>query len=97
MKSIALAIAIALLSSAAYADNVVIGCPLLKKYGDGDVNMMLTQARSVVNEREIGQIYARYLSLKSACQTNARASRVVPVSPVLRGWLAQNGIDISRL
>jgi hypothetical protein len=66
-------------------------------YSESDVNMLLTQARSVVGEQEIGRIYSRYVALKNACQTNSSASGVVPVSATLRNWLAQNGVNISRL
>src|SRR5208282_3905573 len=97
MKLHTLVVAAMLVSSTAYADNIVIGCPLIKMYSESDVNMLLTQARSVISEREIGQIYSRYVVLKNACQTNSNASRVVPVSATLRNWLAQNGVDISRL
>jgi hypothetical protein len=97
MKRLAILLTAMLISSAAYADNIVIGCSLISRYSESDVNMLLGQARSILSEREVGGIYYRYVSLKNACQTNANASRVVPVSSVLRNWLAQNGIDVNKL
>jgi hypothetical protein len=85
-----------LISSTAYADNIVIGCPLINMYGESDVNILLSKARSVIGDREAGQIYGRYIVLKSACQTNSNASSVLPVSAILRTWLSQNGVDIGR-
>ncbi|MGA8170918.1 MAG: hypothetical protein WB816_08825 [Methylocystis sp.] len=97
MKLPTMVIVTMLASSTAYADNIVIGCPLTKLYSEADVNMLLTKARSIISEQEIAQIYNRYVVLKNACQTNSNASRVVPVSATLRNWLAQNGVNISRL
>jgi hypothetical protein len=97
MKLPTLVIATMLASSTAYADSIVIGCPLIKMYSESDVSMLLTKARSVISEQEINQIYSRYVVLKNACQTNSSASRAVPVSAILRNWLAQNGVNISRL
>ena len=96
MKLPALVIASMLISSTAYANNVVIGCQLINMYSEFDVNMLLTKARSVIGDHEVNQIYGRYVVLKNACQTNSNASSVVPVSTTLRNWLAQNGVNISR-
>jgi hypothetical protein len=97
MNRAALVLVAMLLSSSAYAETIVIGCPLLSKYSDADVNNLLGQARSVLSEQEVGHIYHRYVSLKTACQTNANASRSVAVSGALRTWLAQRGIDVASL
>ena len=86
-----------LVSSTAFADNIVIGCPLIKMYSESDVNMLIAQARSVTSETELSRIYDRYLILKNACNTNSNASSVVPVSANLRSWLSRNGINISML
>ena len=96
MKLPALVIASMLISSTAYANNVVIGCQLMNMYSESDVNMLLAKARSVIGDHEVNQIYGRYVGLKNACQTNSNASSVVPVSATLRNWLAQNGVNISR-
>jgi len=96
MKLPTLVIASMLISSTAYANNVVIGCQLINMYSESDVNMLLTKARSVIGDHEVNQIYGRYVVLKNACQTNSNASSVVPVSTTLRNWLAQNGVNISR-
>jgi hypothetical protein len=97
MNRVAFVLAAMLASSGAYAENVVIGCPLLEKYSDSDVHALLSEARSILSEQEVGHIYYRYVSLKNACQTNAKASRTVAVSGALRSWLAQRGIDVARL
>jgi hypothetical protein len=97
MKRYALAVLALLATSSAHAENLVIGCPLLAKYSDSDVSYLLQHARSVLSEQEVGRIYAKYVSLKGACQTDAHASRVVPVSATLRSWLAQNGVDLARI
>jgi hypothetical protein len=97
MKLPALALTAALVCSPAYAENIVIGCPLLQQYSEGQVNYLLNQARAVISEQEVGKIYYRYVSLKNACQANGNASRVVSVSPTLRSWLSQNGIDVSKI
>jgi hypothetical protein len=97
MKRTALALFFLLISSAAHAENIVVGCPLLSKYSDSDVRTLLNEVRSVLSEKEVGTIYSRYLSLRSACQTNSSASRVLPVSDRLRSWLAQYGVDVKQL
>jgi len=96
MKLPALVIASMLISSTAYANNVVIGCQLINMYSESDVNMLLTKARSVIGDHEVSQIYGRYIVLRNACQTNSNASSVVPVSATLGNWLAQNGVNIGR-
>ena len=97
MKLPALAVTIALVSPPAYAESLVIGCPLIKQYSDSQVNMLLNEARSVIGDQEVGRIYSRYIHLKGACQTNDNASSVVTVSANLRSWLAQNGVDIKKI
>lgn len=97
MKVFGLAIAAALLATPLHAEGVVIGCPLVKQYSESQVNALLAQARSVISEQEINKIHAKYVGLKDACQTNAAASRTVPVSATLRNWLADNGVDLTRL
>lgn len=97
MKRTALAILFLLVSSAAHSENVVVGCPLLSKYSDSDVRTLLGEVRSVLSDKEVGTIWSRYLSLRSACQTNSNASRVLPVSDKLRNWLAQYGVDVRQL
>ncbi len=97
MKLHTLVVAAMLVSSTAHADNIVIGCPLIKMYSETDVNMLITQARSVISETELSRIYNRYLILKNACHTNSNASSVLPVSANLRSWLSKNGINISML
>jgi hypothetical protein len=97
MKQYALVLAATLVSSAASADTITISCPLVNRYSETEVSMLLSQAHAVLSEQEIGQIYGRYVSLKSACQTNANASRTLSVSSGLRSWLAQRGIDVTRL
>lgn len=97
MKLPALVIAAALLSSPVHAEKVTIGCPLVTQYSEDQVNYLLNEARSVIGVQETGRIYSHYLNLKSACQGNYNAVRVVTVSPTLREWLAQNGVDIRRL
>jgi len=96
MRLSALAIAVALVSSPACAENIVIGCPLIKQYSDFQVNLMLDQARAVIGDQETNRIHNRYVSLRSECQANNNASRVLAVSTTLRNWLSQNGVDIKR-
>src|SRR3974390_2648990 len=97
MKRTALALFFALISSAACADKIVVGCPLLEKYSDSDVRTLLGEVRSVLSEKEVGTIWSRSLSLRSACQSDPNASRVLPVSENLRNWLAQYGVDVRQL
>ncbi len=94
MKKYALVLATLLAATAAHAETVIIGCPLIQKYSESDVNMLLSQARSAIGDQEVGKIYHKYVSLRNACQTNARATHMLPVSANLRSFLAQNGIDI---
>ena len=96
MKLPALVIASMLISSVAYANNIVVGCKLMSRYSESDVNMLLAKARSVISDHEVNQIYGRYIVLRNACQTNSNASSVVPVSANLRNWLAENGVNIGR-
>jgi hypothetical protein len=96
MKRFALAIIAAGISIPAHAENVVVGCPLVRQYSDSQVHYLLNQVRPVVSEQEIGKIYYKYVNLKNACQVNDNAVQVVAVSPSLRSWLAQNGVDIKK-
>jgi hypothetical protein len=96
MKIPALAAAAALLSTPALAESVTIGCPLVAQYSQEQVDYLLNEARSIIGEREAGRIYSKYIGLKNDCRVNYRAVRVVTVSPMLRDWLAQNGVDIRR-
>lgn len=94
MRPIALALTLALVSSSAMAETVVVGCPLVQQYSDFQVNMLLGQAREAIGDGEAAKIEAKYHSLKSECRTNSKASRAVAVPPALRQLLADNGIDI---
>jgi hypothetical protein len=96
MKLPALAVLATCLSLPAYAEKVTIGCPLVTQYSENEVNYLIGEARSAVGEQEAGRIYAHYLDLRSACRVNDGAVRTVTVSPTLRDWLAQNGVDIRR-
>lgn len=96
MKLSALAITAAVISSPAYAENIVIGCPLIRQYSEAQVNLLLSQVRSVLGEQEIGMIYNKYVSLKNACKVNDNAVRIVSVSPTLHTLLAQNGVNIKK-
>ncbi|PWB84223.1 MAG: hypothetical protein C3F11_02585 [Methylocystaceae bacterium] len=96
MRRPALAIAAALLSSSVHAETVAIGCPLVAQYSEDQVRYLLNEVRSVVGEQEAGRIYSKYVGLKSACRADYNAVRVVSVSPTLRDWLAQNGVDIKK-
>jgi len=97
MKRSALVLAAMLISTAAYAENIVIGCPVVYRFSEFEVNALLSEARSVLPEQEVGGIYARYLALKSACRTNPAATRSVAVSSGLRSLLAQHGVDVAQL
>lgn len=97
LKLSALAILMAVVASPARAESVVIGCPLIEQYSEDQVHSLLSQARAVLSEQEIGKIYHKYVSLRSDCQVNGAARRVVQVSPTLRSWLAENGVDIRTL
>jgi hypothetical protein len=89
------AVATLLSSFPAHAEKVAIGCPLIEQYSEDQVHYLLSEARSVIGEQETGRIYGHYLGLRNACRVNGNAVRVVTVSPTLRAWLAQNGVDIS--
>lgn len=96
MKIPALAALATCLSLPAYAEKVTIGCPLVAQYSENEVHYLIQEARSAVGEQEAGRIYAHYVDLRSACRVNGNAVRTVTVSPTLRDWLAQNGVDIRR-
>jgi hypothetical protein len=86
-----------LLSLPAHAEKVTIGCPLVTEYSVDQVYYLLNEVRSALGEQEAGRIYAHYVDLRSACQRDGNAQRVVSVSPHLREWLAQNGVDVRQL
>jgi hypothetical protein len=96
MKLPALAVLATLVSLPAHAERVTIGCPLVTQYSESEINYLLQEVRSVVGEQEAGRIYAHYLDLRNACRVDGNAVRTVTVSPTLRDWLAQNGVDIRR-
>ncbi|MBY6240788.1 hypothetical protein [Methylosinus sp. Sm6] len=96
MKLPALAALATCLSLPAYAEKVTIGCPLVAQYSESEVHYLLNEVRLVVGDQEAGRIYAHYLDLRNACRVNGAAVRTVTVSPTLRSWLAQNGVDIRR-
>lgn len=97
MKRIVPALIVTLISSGACAETITVGCPLVNKYSAFEVNLLLSQARSVLSAQEVNGIYHRYVSLRNACQTNANASGALPVSSGLRSFLSQKGIDVTRL
>jgi LPS O-antigen subunit length determinant protein (WzzB/FepE family) len=96
MKPLAFALSLALLASPAWAENVVIRCPLIQQYSDLQANLLFNQAASAIGQQEAGRIYSKYLSLRSECAANANASRTVAVSDKLKNWLSQSGVDIRK-
>ncbi|HEY8262265.1 MAG TPA: hypothetical protein VIG55_13710 [Methylosinus sp.] len=96
MKLPALAVLATCISVPAHAEKVTIGCPLVSQYSEGDINYLMQEVRSVVGDQEAGRIYAHYLDLRNACRVDGNAVRTMTVSPTLRDWLAQNGVDIRR-
>lgn len=96
MKRATIIAAMILMSFPAFAEKVVIGCPLVAQYSEDQVVYLLNEARSIIGEQETGRIYGHYIGLRGACQRDANAVRVVAVSATLRDFLAQNGVDITR-
>jgi hypothetical protein len=89
--------ALTLGASPSFAGKLVIGCSLIKDYSELQVNLMLNQARLAVGETEATRLHGKYVSLRSECQNNVSASRVVQVSPALTAWLTQSGVDLRKL
>jgi hypothetical protein len=97
MKLPIVAVIVTLVSSPVLADTVTIRCPLIRQYSDSQVNFLLNHASSVIGEQEAGQIYSKYISLKTECSANGNASRVIPVSAKAKNWLTENGVDLYKM
>ncbi|MBU3889544.1 MULTISPECIES: hypothetical protein [Methylosinus] len=96
MKILATAAVVTFISFPACAEKVAFGCQLVTQYSEDQVGYLLSEARSVIGDHETNRIYGHYVSLRSACQYDGGATRVVNVPPALRDLLAQNGVDIRR-
>ncbi|MGJ0395609.1 MAG: hypothetical protein ACR65U_05200 [Methylocystis sp.] len=83
-------------TSAAFAQDVRIGCSLVQQYGGAEVNIMLDQVRSSVGEGEANALHAKYIGLKNDCSSNQNASRVVRLSPAMHRLLAEYGVNVHQ-
>ncbi|WP_292530202.1 hypothetical protein [Methylocystis sp.] len=80
--------------SAAFAQDLRIGCSLVHQYGGAEVSVVIEQVRSSVGESEANALHAKYIGLKNDCNSNQNASRVVRLSPAMHRLLAEYGVNV---
>lgn len=85
----------AYLSSAA-AQDLRIGCSLVRQYDSSEVGLVIEQVRSSVGESEANTLHAKYVGLKNDCSSNQKAFRMVRLSPAMNRLLNEYGVDVRR-
>ncbi len=90
----AVLIGAALISTPIYAQKLLISCVLVKQHSGTEVKMLLDQARSTVGDQEANSLHAKYIGLKSDCQSNEKASRVVHISAAMNRLLDEYGVNV---
>lgn len=83
-------------ASPASAQDLRIGCSLVRQYGGSEVSLMIEQVRSSVGENEANVLQAKYVGLKNDCNSNQNAFRVVRLSPAMNRLLNEYGVDVRR-
>lgn len=82
--------------SPASAQDLRIGCSLVRQYDGSEVNLVIDQVRSSVGESEANTLHAKYVGLKNDCNSNQNAFRVVRLSPAMNRLLNEYGVDVRR-
>lgn len=82
--------------SPASAQDLRIGCSLVRQYDGSEVNLVIEQVRSSVGESEANTLHAKYVGLKNDCHSNQNAFRVVRLSPAMNRLLNEYGVDVRR-
>lgn len=92
----ALIFAAAIGSTPTLAQDLRIGCSLVRQYDGAQVKALLDQARSMLAEGEAEALHAKYISLQSDCGANHNASRIVRLSPAMQRLLNEYGVNLGR-
>lgn len=87
---------VALLTTPAYAQKLVVGCVLVQQYSGAEIKMMLEQVRSSVGDAEANTLHAKYISLQNDCRSDHNASRVVYISDAMHRLLSEYGVNVRR-
>jgi hypothetical protein len=82
--------------SPASAQDLRIGCSLVRQYDSSDVRLVIEQVRTSVSESEANTLHAKYVGLKNDCSSNQNAFRMVHVSPAMNRLLNEYGVDVRR-
>ena len=82
--------------SPASAQDLRIGCSLVRQYDSSDVHLVIEQVRTSVSESEANALQAKYVGLKNDCSSNQNAFRVVRLSPAMHKLLNEYGVDVRR-
>ena len=82
--------------SPASAEDLRVGCSLVRTYDGSEVSMVIDQVRSSVGESEANALHAKYVGLRNDCSSNQKAFRVVRLSPAMHRLLNEYGVDVRR-
>jgi len=90
VAAIGLALALAFVSTlaTAHAETRVFGCDFVKRHSQTEALAALSYARQTVGSAQASSLYGAYVGLKSDCQSNPGAKRVVNLSPAVVAVIA---------
>lgn len=92
----ALLMGLALSSTQTHAQDLRVGCTLVRHYGGAEVRIMLERVRSSVGDGEANALHAKYISLKNDCSADQNASRVIHISAAMHRLLDEYGVNVRR-
>lgn len=91
---VAVLFGVALISCRAYAQQLRVGCDLVRQYDDAEVSMLLERVRSTVGDCEANALHDKYVGLRSDCRSNQKAFRVVRLSAAMQKLLEEYGVHV---
>jgi hypothetical protein len=83
-----------LFSWPASAQELRVGCELIRQYDDAEVNMVLERVRSTFGDGEANALHDKYVGLRSDCRSNQKAFRVVRLSAAMQKLLDEYGVHV---
>jgi hypothetical protein len=87
---ISLALAFATTAAVAHAEKRTFTCHFANSHTHGEAYSALSYARLTVGSAQASSLYSAFVSLKSECQSNPSAKRVVNLSPEVVAMIAEN-------
>jgi hypothetical protein len=83
-----------LFSWPANAQELRVGCDLVRQYNDAEVKMLLQRVRSTVGDGEANALHDKYVGLRNDCRSNQKAFRVVRLSEAMQKLLDEYGVHV---